>query len=135
MSDTENGSEEQYKDLLEFMQRTLGDKVNGVQISKRLRSSPVCLVSSQSGYSLNMERLMREANQPMFKASRILELNPEHQVIKSMRALLETGDQAGNLPNYCQLLYEQALLIENEKIEDPVRFANAVSQLIVDACH
>ena len=131
----ENGSEEQYKDLLEFMQRTLGDKVSGVQISKRLRSSPVCLVSSQSGYSLNMERLMREANQPMFRASRILELNPEHQVVKRMRALLESGDQAGNLPNYCQLLYEQALLIENEKIEDPVRFANAVAQLMVDACH
>lgn len=134
-SDTEEGGDEQYKDLLEFMQRTLGDKVKGVQISKRLRSSPVCLVSGQSGYSLNMERLMREANQPMFRASRILELNPEHQVIKSMRALLETGDQGGKLPNYCHLLYEQALLIENEKIEDPVKFANAVAQLIVDACH
>lgn len=134
-SDIEEGGDEQYKDLLEFMQRTLGDKVKGVQISKRLRSSPVCLVSGQSGYSLNMERLMREANQPMFRASRILELNPEHQVIKSMRALLETGDQGGKLPNYCHLLYEQALLIENEKIEDPVKFANAVAQLIVDACH
>ena len=131
--ESDGGSDAGYKDLLEYMQKSLGDKVREVRVSKRLKSSPVCLVSAESGYSLNMERLMKEANHQMFRATRILEVNPDHQVIKTMRKLLKSGRGDSGLPTCCRLLYEQALVIENGKVEDPIGFSNSVSQLIVNA--
>ena len=66
------------------MQETLKDQLKEVRLSKRLKSSPVCLVSSDSGYSLNRERLMAEANQPILRATRILEVNPNHGMIRAL---------------------------------------------------
>ena len=129
----DGGREDNYKELIEFMHKRLSDKVKEVRISKRLISSPVCLVSSDSGYSLNMERLMREANQPIFKATRILEVNPQHGVIKTMQRLLNDSRCEPKLSNYCHLLYDQALLIDNDKIEDPVKFTSIISELFIDA--
>lgn len=124
----------QYRDLLDFMQKELNDKVKEVRLSKRLKSSPVCLVSADAGYSLNMERLMKEANHQYFRATRILEVNAEHQVIEKLQKLLESGNYDSKLQNYCWLMYDQALLMENERIEDPVKFSDMVSQLMIDAC-
>jgi len=129
----EQNEDEQCKDLLGFMRDALKDKVKDVRVSKRLKSSPVCLVSGDSGYSINMERLMKEANQPMFRATRILEVNPDHDVIKTMDRMLAVGDSESKLTDCCQLLYDQALLVENQKMEDPIRFANMISNLIVEA--
>jgi molecular chaperone HtpG len=132
-AESETNPDEQYRDLLQFMQETLKDKVKEVRISKRLKSSPVCLVSSDSGYSLNMERLMAEANQPILRATRILEVNPNHGVIKALDRIFKSGDRKARLSDCCQLLYDQAMLVENYKIDDPVRFANLVSSLIIEA--
>jgi molecular chaperone HtpG len=131
--EVEVNTEAQYKDLLEFMHETLKDKVKEVRISKRLKSSPVCLVSSDSGYSLNMERLMAEANQPILRATRILEVNPNHGVIKALDKMFKNMNGASNLADCCHVLYDQAMLVENYKIEDPVKFANLVSSLIIQA--
>ncbi|HEX7333370.1 MAG TPA: molecular chaperone HtpG [Pyrinomonadaceae bacterium] len=132
-AETSASENDDYEQLLAHMRETLSSKVKDVRISKRLKSSAVCLVSGDTGYSLNMERLMREANQTMFKATRILELNPGHPLIKTMNRLVKNEAEHGKLKNYYQLAYDQALLIENEKIEDPVNFAAMISQLIVDA--
>ena len=132
-SDAEVSTDEQYKELLQFMQETLKDKVKEVRLSKRLKSSPVCLVSSDSGYSLNMERLMAEANQPIMRATRILEVNPNHGVIKALDKMMKNADRKERLSDCCQLLYDQAMLVENYKIEDPVKFANLLSSLIIEA--
>ena len=115
------------------MQETLKDKVKEVRLSRRLKSSPVCLVSSDSGYSLNMERLMAEANQPILRATRILEVNPNHDVIKALDQMLKNADLKARLSDCCELLYDQAMLVENYKIEDPVKFANLLSSLIIEA--
>jgi molecular chaperone HtpG len=132
-NDAEVNTDEEYKDLLQFMQETLKDKVKEVRLSKRLKSSPVCVVSSDSGYSLNMERLMAEANQPMLRATRILEVNPNHGVIKALDKMLKNERSKERLADCCQLLYDQAMLVENYKIEDPVKFANLLSSLIIEA--
>jgi molecular chaperone HtpG len=132
-NDREGSTDDQYKELLEFMQETLKDKVKEVRLSKRLKSSPVCLVSSDSGYSLNMERLMAEANQPILRATRILEVNPNHGVIKALDQMAKHEDSKARLSDCCQLLYDQAMLVENYRVEDPVKFANLLSSLIIEA--
>lgn len=132
-SESEVKADDQYKDLLQFMQETLKDKVQEVRISKRLKSSPVCLVSSEAGYSLNMARLMSEGNQRSFRATKILEVNPNHGVIKAMDKMFKGAKDKSNLSDCCQLLYDQAMLVENYKVEDPVRFATLISSLIIEA--
>jgi molecular chaperone HtpG len=132
-NDAAVSTDEQYKELLQFMQETLKDKVKEVRLSKRLKSSPVCLVSSDSGYSLNMERLMAEANQPILRATRILEVNPNHGVIKALDKMLKNADRRERLADCCYLLYDQAMLVENYRVEDPVKFANLLSSLIIEA--
>jgi molecular chaperone HtpG len=134
--ESEEKSEEKVESLdhlLDFMRKALAEKVKDVRVSKRLKTSPVCLVSGDTGYSLNMERLYREANQSFFKATRILEINPEHEAIRTMARLLGSDQSEDTLNDYSQLLYNQALLMENDKIEDPVRLTGLISELIVRA--
>jgi len=126
--------EEEYKPLTEFMKEALGDKIKEVRVSHRLTSSPVCLVSDSTGYSLNMERLMKEANQTLFRATKILEINPTHDLIKMIRVLLEKGSEE-NVKEYTDLLYNQALLIEGEQLEDPIGFSSRVDALMLRAHH
>jgi molecular chaperone HtpG len=80
-----------------------------------------------------MERLMAEANQPILRATKILEVNPNHGVIKALDKMLKNADRRERLADCCQLLYDQAMLVENYKIEDPVKFANLLSSLIIEA--
>ncbi len=122
--------EKNYKEMFAFMAETLGDKVSEVSLSSRLKSHPVCL-SSKGAISLEMEKTLRNmpgANDEL-KAERVLELNGSHPVFESLTKLFEASDK-DKLSLYAQLLYDQALLIEGLPIDDPVRFSNAVCELM-----
>lgn len=116
--------------LLKAVKENLGDKVADVKISNRLKSSAVCLVSGDDGISLAMEQVFAEANNPMFKARRILEINPHHEVFARLKDLYEQSGEEEMLKDYCDMLYAQALLIEGILPEDPIGFANKVARLM-----
>ncbi|NKB23664.1 MAG: molecular chaperone HtpG [Kiritimatiellae bacterium] len=126
-------SQEKYKKLTDLMKEALGDKIKEVRVSNRLASSPVCLVSDSSGYSLNMERLMKDANQGFMRATKILEINSEHDIVENMHAMVEKGEPNGHVKNQTILLYNQALLIEGEKLEDPIDFSKRMSEVMIEA--
>ncbi len=114
--------------LLTAMKDSLHGKVNEVRISSRLKTHPVCLVSEE-GISLEMEKVL--ANSPTnqgIKATKILEINPDHQIFKSLQALHQ--EQPEKIDTYADILYNQALLIEGLSIEDPVAYANKVCELM-----
>lgn len=116
--------------LIQAMKDLLTGKIADVKISNRLKSSAVCLVSDDKGISLSMEQILSEMNQSMYKASRILELNPNHDVFATLKNLHETAPGSEAFNDYCELLYVQALLIEGILPEDPIGFANKVSSLM-----
>ncbi len=116
--------------LIKAIQEKLSGKVAEVRVSSRLKSSAVCLVSGDSGISLSMEQILAEMNQAMFKASRILELNPTHELFGTLKNLHETAPDSESFKDYCELLYGQALLMEGLAPEDPVSFANLVAKLM-----
>lgn len=119
---------EEYKDLLEFLQKALDGKVKSVIVSQRLKSHPVCL-SSEGAISLEMEKVLNAMpNAERVQAQRVLELNPTHPVFAVLQKLYETNQD--KLKEYAQLLYTQALLIEGISIEDPVAFSNQVCSLM-----
>ncbi|WP_371370876.1 molecular chaperone HtpG [Sporomusa aerivorans] len=116
--------------LIKAVKEQLKGKVVDVKISNRLKSSAVCLVSGDSGISLSMEQILSEMQKTTFKASRILELNPEHELFAALKNIYETSPDSEPFKDYCELLYGQALLLEGLAPEDPVGFASKVAGLM-----
>jgi molecular chaperone HtpG len=117
-------------DLMKDIKTALGEKVADVKVSTRLKSSAVCLVADEQGPSLSMEQTFADMDNPMFKAKRILEINPHHDLFNRLQSLHEADKDSQNFKDYCDLLYTQALLIEGILPENPVDFANKVAKLM-----
>ncbi len=119
------------KSLLEKMSTSLNDKVKEVRLSSHLKSHPVCLISDE-GISLEMEKVLANSpDNPGMKATRILEINPNHDVFKLMQSL--NDEDSSKIGSYASLLYNQALLIEGLEIENPVEYANQICELMIQA--
>ncbi|MGG3805575.1 molecular chaperone HtpG [Metabacillus fastidiosus] len=117
------------KELFEYMKDILKDKVKDVKASKRLRSHPVCL-STEGEVTIEMEKILNAMpdNQNV-KADKVLEINPNHDVFKSLQKAFENDKE--KLALYTQLLYNQALLIEGLPINDPVEFTNDMCKIMI----
>ena len=118
--------------LIAAVKEQLKGRIADVKISNRLKSSPVCLVSGDEGISLSMEQILSEMDKPIYKASRILELNPEHELFGVLKNLFATAPDSENFKDYCELLYGQALLMEGLAPEDPAGFATKVARLMTN---
>ena len=118
------------EDLIKDIKETLTAKVADVKVSNRLKSSAVCLVADENGPSLAMEQVFATADNPMFKAKRILEINPHHDLFGRLQSVHAAGKASEEFKDYCDLLYTQALLIEGILPEDPISFANKVAKLM-----
>lgn len=121
------------KDMLSAMKEDLGDKVKEVRISSRLNEDPVIIVSDE-GVSLEMEKyLSQDPNNRGIKASKILEINPDHPVFKVLQDAYADDKEA--LKEYTEVLYDQALLVQGLPIEDPALYARKVADLMVKAAN
>ena len=118
------------KDMLEFMQKAIADKVKTVRLSNKLKTHPVCL-SSDGNITIEMEKVLNSMpqNDNKVKAEKALEINPNHAIFEKLKSLYETDKD--KLSDYTKLLYAQAQLIEGLPIENPVEFANLVCDLMV----
>ncbi len=120
-------------DMLTALKEALADKVEDVKISARLKSHPVCIVSSD-GVSFEMEKVLAqmpsEGNENV-KAKRILEINPNHGIFTALQSVY--AKNPAKVSDYASLLYDQALLIEGFTLEDPVEFSNRICELMVEA--
>jgi molecular chaperone HtpG len=119
---------EENKDLFDFMKDSLDGKVQGVRLSQRLKSHPVCL-SSEGALSLEMEKVLNAMpTDTKMKAERVLEINANHPIFKTLCDLFANDKE--KLKAYSNILYTQALLIEGMAIEDPVTFSNSICDLM-----
>ena len=118
------------KDMLEYMQKAIADKVKTVRLSNKLKTHPVCL-SSDGNITIEMEKVLNSMpqNENKVKAEKALEINPNHAIFEKLKALYESDKD--KLSDYTKLLYAQAQLIEGLPIENPVEFANLVCDLMV----
>ncbi|NMC32571.1 MAG: molecular chaperone HtpG [Veillonellaceae bacterium] len=125
-------ADKENESLIAAVKEQLKGKVTDVKISQRLKTSPVCLVSGDEGISLSMEQILSEMDNPMYKASRILELNPDHELFGVLKELHDAAPDSDNFKDYCELLYGQALLMEGLTPEDPIGFAAKVARLMTN---
>ncbi|MBF0126829.1 MAG: molecular chaperone HtpG [Magnetococcales bacterium] len=119
----------EFKDLLEKVQKGLGERVKEVRVTNRLTDSPSCLVGGEYDMSASMERILREAGQKTPAAKRTLELNPAHPLVVRLK---EEGD-AGRFNDLSHLLFDQALLAEGGQLEDPADFVRRLNGLLLTA--
>jgi len=121
------------KDLSEHIRRKLQDHVSEVRVSHRLTDSPVCLVVPEGGLQPYIERVLRATRKDSPKTKRILEVNPEHALVKNLERMYEKDPTSEKLGEWIELLFEQALLAEGSPVEDPTRFATRLTSLLQDA--
>lgn len=119
---------EEMKGLLTFVKETLGDRVKEVKLSSELGSHPVCMTPAE-GMSFEMEKYMKRANPEFaFPVGRVLELNPEHEVVQAMqKAMTEDPEKA---KDYAKLLCYQAQLMAELPLDDPYAYTELVCRLM-----
>ncbi|MDM7462696.1 molecular chaperone HtpG [Tepidimonas taiwanensis] len=116
---------EAFKPVLERLRATLKDRAKDVRVTSRLVESPACLVVDDGEYSLQLARLLKAAGQKAPEVKPILEVNPEHALVKKL------ADAGERFDDYAQILFDQALLAEGGLPEDPAGYVRRVTALLV----
>ncbi|MEV5410306.1 molecular chaperone HtpG [Thermopolyspora sp. NPDC052614] len=110
--------------LVERFKTILGDKVFDVRTTNRLTTSPACIVANEPDIELNLARRLRGTGVP---SQPILELNPDHAIIRRLRD--ETDDE--RLANWAHVLYDQSILTLGARLEDPAAFVDRLNGLLM----
>ena len=124
--DEESDKEETHADLIERVKTSLGERVQEVRLTDRLTSSPACLVAGEHEMSAHLERLLKASGQSVPGQKPILELNPEHGIVKTLTS--ENDDE--RFDDWAQILFDQALLSEGGQLEDPSAFVRRLNQML-----
>jgi molecular chaperone HtpG len=122
----------QYGKFLEALQKELDDFVEEVRLSKRLTSSAVCLVGTEQDLSPHIERLLEKNKMEVPKHKRIMEINPDHEIVQKLKARYDLRPMDLEFADHAQLLLGQALLAEGSPLPDPAKFGGLVSKLMTE---
>jgi len=122
--------EEQLKPLLDLLQKKLDANVKQVRLTNRLTNSAVCLVGAEHDYSPQLEKLLQKGKGGGPKQRRIMELNPNHDIVAKLKARFDENAGDPVLDDYAELLFGQGLLVEGSELPDPVRFNRALADLM-----
>jgi molecular chaperone HtpG len=114
---------ESFKPVLAKLKEALKDKAEDVRVTSRLVDSPACLVVQDSGMSTQLARMLKQAGQKVPEVKPVLEVNPEHALVKKLDGSVHFHDLA-------QILFDQAVLAEGGLPEDPAAYVKRVNALL-----
>jgi molecular chaperone HtpG len=114
---------EAFKPVLAKLKEALKDRAEDVRATSRLVDSPACLVVSDGGMSLQLARLLKQAGQAAPESKPVLEVNPDHALVKKLDGSVHFNDLA-------QILFDQAVLAEGGMPEDPAAYVKRVNALL-----
>ena len=117
--------------LIAALKVALGDSVKDVRPSERLTDSPVCLISDDNDMDMRLERMLKQHRQLDAHTTRILEINPDHGLIKKLAERAVKGDGKDTVVSEAAfLLLDQARIVEGEPVPDPVAFARRLAAMM-----
>jgi molecular chaperone HtpG len=114
---------ETFKPLLAKLKEALKDKAEDVRVTSRLVDSPACLVVTDNGMSMQLARMLKQAGQEAPESKPVLEVNPEHALVKKLEGSVHFNDLA-------HILFDQALLAEGGMPADPAAYVRRVNALL-----
>jgi len=126
----------QFEGLCKVIKDILDKKVEKVIVSNRLVSSPCCIVTSQYGWTANMERIMKAqalrdtSTLGYMAAKKQLEINPEHPIMETLRKKAEADKNEKSVKDLVMLLYETSLLASGFGLEDPQVHAGRIYRMV-----
>ena len=116
---------DEYKELLDKMKASLGERVKDVKVTLRLTDSPACLVADEHDLGMNLARILKAAGQNAPVSKPILEINPGHP------AVLRLKYEDKHFDDWAAVLFDQALLAEGGTLDDPATFVKRINQLMM----
>ena len=127
--DSDKDTQKSLKPVLKKIKKLLGEKVKDVKVSNRLNDSPSCIVADENDPTAQMQEMMRSMGQPdMPQIMPILEINPSHEIVLK----LKEKTKQKSFDDVALLLYEQALIQEGVKLEDPAGFVKRLNSVIAE---
>ncbi|MFA7522041.1 MAG: molecular chaperone HtpG [Halothiobacillaceae bacterium] len=112
--------------LIQRLKETLDDQVEDVRLSRRLVDSPACLVTDEGQVSLHLQRILEQAGQEVPIVKPILEINPDHRLLKQA----EGEPDETRFADIAHVLFGQAMLAEGGKLADPADFVGRLNRLL-----
>lgn len=128
--DIKDVTDSEFDGIVKLAKEILGEKVKDVKISTKLTSSPVCLAVDSGAMDIRMERYLKEQNQLPSISAKILEINPNHAIIKSLQENLTDSNKIENVKNNIKTLFDQACISAGEEVVDVKDFANRLNKLM-----
>lgn len=130
LSEEEKKEQEEQKEALssitDKLKDALTDSVKDVRLTNRLTESPACLVADETDPGANMERIMKAMGQEAPSTKPILEINPDHALIKQL------DENGADFADWAQVLFDQAALSEGGQLKDPANYVKLVNKLLVN---
>lgn len=129
LSDEEKKEQEEQKaelsSVTDKLQEVLTESIKEVRLTNRLTESPACLVADETDPGANLERIMKAMGQDAPTSKPILEINPDHDIIKKLDV------ENASFEDWAQVLFDQAALSEGAQIKDPAKYVKLVNKLLV----
>ncbi len=119
--------------LIARIKTNLGEKISDVRLSSTLTESPVCLVADEGGMDIQMERLMKAHNRDFQGAPRILEINPDHELVIALNKLADAKSSSKDnelVDDAAFLLFDQAQIIEGRMPGDLTAFSKRMTRIM-----
>jgi molecular chaperone HtpG len=132
LEQTKEDSEE-FNALFGFIKSQLEANVKEVKASSHLKDSVSCLTGDAHDMSAYMEKLLKASGQTMPDVKRVLEINLTHPLISKIKTLFESDRDNPALKDYCELLFDLAVIAEGGKLENPSKFSRMVGEAVANA--
>jgi len=123
-------TESKFEGLMNLFKEVLKDKVNSVKISKKLVSSPVCLVADKQAMDIRLERYLLDQNQIQKGMLKNIEINIKHPIISYLNENLGNPKEIEDIKEKIGILFDEACILEGEPVKNPGDFARKINKLL-----
>jgi molecular chaperone HtpG len=127
--ETKEKQADEFASMLKQIQEVLQEKVKEVRLTDRLTTSPSCIVSDENDMGLQMQKMLQASGHSMPAPKPILELNPDHSLIKS----LHTQSDDETFSEWSHVLLDEAILADGGHLDDPAGFVQRLNKLLTEA--